>query len=494
MKITWFDKKLISLFPGFAVKRIRNKEKATQIVNKYESLEPSRLRKARGSFGSAEVVSGEASKGLRYLARELDENHDIASGILDIIVNNVVGTGIGIEPQIKDIDGNLLVDLNSQVSKIHDLWQEEPEVTGELKYHGCERMACRSWMRDGEVFTQKMPGFFSGGNYKSGVPFVIELIESDLCPTHLIDNHKKIRYGIKRNGFGRPMTYYFYHDHPGDRDIFSFGSLNDYKPISAKNIIHLKNVKRIRQGRGITVFSTVFGRLDDIRDMEEAERVAARLASAQVIKITRPLDASANTDNDREYQVEPAAIWEMPPGDDVEILSSDRPNNRLSEFVNDQLKRVASGVGAGHSSVSKTFDKSFAAQRQENVEQVGNYEVLQQFFIDHWCKPIYSEFMLMAQNSVLIIPDNIDISTLNDADFVPPVAPWIDPEKAIKAEVLAVKYRFKSQSQVVRERGNNPQKVREQIAKDNEADEAAGLEPLIFDNVNESSDNEERNN
>ena len=53
------------------------------------------------------------------------------------------------------------------------------------------------------------------------------------------------------------------------------------------------------------------------------------------------------------------------------------------------------------------------------------------------------------------------LGTITDADFRGPTIPWIDPLKEIHAEEKAVQAGFKSRSQVIRERGNNPSIVKQ---------------------------------
>ena len=53
--------------------------------------------------------------------------------------------------------------------------------------------------------------------------------------------------------------------------------------------------------------------------------------------------------------------------------------------------------------------------------------------------------------------------------------PWIDPKKEGEAEQLAVSAGFKSRTQVIRERGSNPQDVFEQIKQERAQDAEAGL-------------------
>jgi capsid protein len=65
------------------------------------------------------------------------------------------------------------------------------------------------------------------------------------------------------------------------------------------------------------------------------------------------------------------------------------------------------------------------------------------------------------------------METIWDATHAPPPMPWIDPKKEMEANELAEKRLYKSRSRIIRERGENPSQVLQEIKRDQ--DEAASL-------------------
>ena len=65
--------------------------------------------------------------------------------------------------------------------------------------------------------------------------------------------------------------------------------------------------------------------------------------------------------------------------------------------------------------------------------------------------------------------------SLKKASFQGPTMPWIDPKKEGEAEMIAVGAGFKSRSQVIRERGGNPQDVFEQIKQERKQEKEADI-------------------
>lgn len=457
-----------TISPGWALAR----EKSRLILNSYEVAKKStRFRKPRGDNKSGDFASSEALPNMLKLARDLDQNNDLARGILSTLVNNTVGSGILVEPTVRLKNGDLDEDVNEQILNARERWAKRPEVTGEMDLPESERLAARSLFRDGEIFSQNLVGNVKNFSHYSDIPFSFELIESDMVPVTLRDDSKKIKYGIQRTEWGNPVFYHVYKVHPGDSGSILIAG-TDTRRIPADKINHLKLVDRVRQSRGMSVFASTFGRLDDIRDFEESERFAARIAAAQVIAITKSIDSPSYLGDDenegRSFDVSPGAMWDnLLPGEEPKIISSDRPNNNVESFRNGQMKGASAGTGANYSTISKTYDGTYSSQRQELVEGYTNYDVLTGVFISKFSKPNHENVVGSAFLRGLIrYSKDTDLSTILDADFMNKGMPWIDPDKETKAHERQVKNRFKAISQIIRSKGDNPMTVFRQTARD----------------------------
>jgi len=134
-------------------------------------------------------------------------------------------------------------------------------------------------VRDGEALAQALEGEVRTLNHGTRVPFSLELLEADHLPfTYSRAGTPTITAGVERNGWGRPIAYHFYRNHPGD--LMRFPSEADLRRVPAAGILHLKLVDRMVQARGVSVFASVLSRLEDIKDYEESERIAAKVAAS----------------------------------------------------------------------------------------------------------------------------------------------------------------------------------------------------------------------
>lgn len=340
------ERTLGAISPGWAAARARDRLR----LNAYEAANPSRLHKAKKQSQSGDTSVFAAGQSLREQARWLDENHDLVIGLFDKMEDRVIGAhGIHVEPQPLDLEGNLHSDFAGQLSALWAEWSVRPEVTGMFTRPEAERLLLRSALRDGEVFTQMVRGNVAGLQHSTQVPFSLELLEADFVPFNLNSTSgQQIRQGIIVNAWGRPTGYRVYKNHPA-----SFAGLNaDLKTVSADSMLHLAMRKRLHQLRGISLIHGVITRLSDIKDYEESERVAARIAAALGFYIKRGDAQSLDTETEfstpggqRHYDIAPGMIYdELKPGEDLGMVESNRPNVHLYEFRNGQMRAVAAGT------------------------------------------------------------------------------------------------------------------------------------------------------
>lgn len=444
----------------------------------YDAAQRSRHRPMRGDQRSGNAVMDHARYSLRSWARHLDENHDLAVGVLDDLTKKVIGCGIAIEPMIKAPGGKLANKTNDTLRALWAEWtQSMPEASRTLPWPSIEAMACRTWLRDGEFLIQHLE---SGApiRHRSRVPYSIELIEADYLPFDWsrasTPTQNRIVHGVELTDWREPIAYWLYREHPGDLGLLANPtSLLQVQPelkrVSADVITHVKFARRFGQVRGVSVFHSVLQRLEDIKEYEESERVAARVAAAfcAVIKRNGDFSATSATDGSRIMEMNPGMIFDnLLPGEDVQTIGTDRPNTNLENFRNSQIRAIASGTGTSYSGVSRNYNGTYSAQRQELVESWVGYELMREYLYGVFYRPIWQRFVRMAMAAGLVPMREIDTNTMFAVDFVGPAMPWIDPMKEVEASAKAVEVGFKSRHMVIRENQYDPQVVDEQIKAD----------------------------
>ncbi len=469
--------------PGWAAKRLR----ASVQINAYEAAKPSRTHAAKRESRSANAAVFGAGASIREQARWLDENHDLAIGILDKLEERVVGArGIQIEPQPLTHDGKVHEKFAAVLAKMWERWAESPEVTGCYSLAEAERMMLRSAVRDGEVFTQLIRGPVKGVTYNSKVQFAFEMLEADFVPLSLTgtdENYNTIQ-GVNLNAWGRAVSYNVYKNHPQS----GLGSTTT-KIIPAERMLHMAMRKRLHQVRGVSIFAGVLQRLADVKEYEDSERVAARIAASLGFWIKRG-DASvygdegggewvASDDKYRSFEMSAGTIYDgLAPGEELAMLESNRPNTNMLGFRSGQLRAVASGTRTGYSSIARDYNGTYSAQRQELVEGFEGYAVLQEWFVSRTARPIYRGWIDMVKLSGIEIPADVDPESLHDAVYMAPVMPWIDPVKESDAWKSQIRGGSATEAEWIRARGRSPRQVKSQRMRELEFNKKHGL---VFD-------------
>ena len=305
--------------------------------------------------------------------------------------------------------------------------------------------------------------------------------------------------GIELNAWGAPTAYHVYKANPleGSAGVM-FGS-SDTKRLPASAMLHLKNVVRIRQARGVSVFASVLTRFDDLKDYEESERIAAKIAASMAgyIKKGSPdlydPDASGEA---RGMKFAPGMIFDdLRPGEEIGTIDTNRPNPNLLAYRNGQLKAIAAGTGPTFSSIAKTYDGTYSAQRQELVEGYAMYATMANEFVGRIVRPVYERFIAAAiASGQLIVPRGTNADTIDDAAYLPPSMPWIDPKKEAEAWGMLEDRCYVSGPEIIRKRGGNPIDTLEQQARwlrekaDNDVPVNAGMQMQQQPNTPQEAD------
>jgi len=461
------ERAIAAVSPGWAASRARSRAKVQAYNAAYDAAQPTRLRESARDYGSGNSVVASGAGRIRVHARHLDRNHDIVVNGFNQMVQNVVGRdGIGIEPQPRDAKGNIVESLVDQITPLlRDFWKR-PEVSWCHDFGSAQRLMARTLFRDGEVLYQDLIGPVPFLDHGTTVPYSIEMIEPDLLPLDLNDSIRNIIQGVERNAWGRPVAYHLYKQHPGDPNVL----MPEIKRVSADFMHHAKMVDRIGQVRGVSMLASVLTRLDDLKDYEESERVAAKIAASMAAFIIKgaPQDYGSVEDqkpSGRRMKFQPGMVFDdLVQGESVGTVDTNRPNPNLETYRNGQLRAVAGGMRVSFSSLAKNYNGTYSAQRQELVEQYGAYGVLAYEVIAQIVRPIYERFIQAAiASGELVIPAGVSRTTITDAMYMPPVMPWINPVHEATGLRMMIRAGIRSLTSVISERGGRMYDTLEEI-------------------------------
>jgi len=415
---------------------------------------------AMGTSADSELIT--SLRVMRNRSRQLVRDNPYAKQAVRVIVNNVVGSGVGMQCQVSSGAGKLLGRVNDRIESLHARWAQGPtcHVAGVLSLADIERFCMSQVVTAGECVIRIHRRAFGGGV----VPMALEVIEADRLmdqwQTVRAPNGNLIRMGVEMDEWGRAVAYWFWPRHPGDYQFTSFVP-DKFIRVEAADVIHLYMVDRWPQTRGEPWFHSVLSSLHQQDGYEEAEVIKAR-AAANVVGFVRSAEgvmADGHTDDGRQLlDTEPGTWQKLLPGEDVAGFMPPAPNPALEPFLRYMLRKMASGVGISYESLSRDYTgATYSSARLALLDDRDMYRMVQGWLIRNLRVRLYREFLDAAVLvGALSFPDYYsNVEKYQDAiRFRPRGWNWIDPSKEVIAYKTAVRCGFMSSEDVIAQTGN----------------------------------------
>lgn len=282
-----------------------------------------------------------------------DHNNPLLQALAGKFENFVVGTNPQITPQSSDPDWNT-------ASKADwDEWCKFCDIASLLGFGTQMGLVARTWFEQGDCFI-----ILTQGERRNGKVFPrIQIIEGIRCKTPpWLARDKNVIDGIRIDGNGRPVEYYFAHE-------VAPGKLEWDPPFASDSVIHIFEPSRPGQLRGMSFFHSVINELHDLDDLHILEMQAARknAADATWIKtatgelptamaqraarlrgtegVTTNTGATASQARSEYYQtIGGASVKVLQHGDEVSQNPGQRPSVTTVEYWKLKRELVCAGV------------------------------------------------------------------------------------------------------------------------------------------------------
>lgn len=424
----------------------------------YNSAKSSRLTTGFGvSNTSADMELSSSLRVLRSRSRQLVRDASYAKRAKTIVVNNIIGSGIGMQAQVMTSRGKLDNRVNDEIEEAWERWSraENCHTGGLLSFADYERMAAGQVFEAGEVFNRKYYTAFG----ESEVPFALEIIEAERVPDDIqpiaYSSASRVRMGVESDGFHRPVAYYVRKLHPGDIRMVA-EDIDGIERVLANLIIHLRIIDRWPQTRGEPWLHTAIRKLNDIDGYSEAEIVRSRGAASYMGIIERSdLEMPEVGQKPSDIELEPGAVETLLPGEKFNFVNPNSPNSQADPFLRFMLREIAAGTGVSYESLSRDYSQSnYSSSRLALLDDRDLWKMLQLWFIRTFRYRIHREWMQQAVLSHAIKSISIEeyavyAEKFNAVRFKPRGWSWIDPTKEVEAYKEAVKCGFTTVGQVI---------------------------------------------
>lgn len=416
---------------------------------------------------------------LRDRTRDLVRNNPYVRSAVETYVANAVASGI--KPS------SLVVDSakKNEIRQAWSDWTDEADADGLTDFYGLETLVARAEIDAGECFIRRRPRRPDDG---LSVPLQIQLIEADQLPledNRTLDNGNLVRSGIEFDAIGRRQAYWFWRRHPGDLTD-QRGIPQEQVRVPASEVLHVFRPRRPGQIRGEPELIAAMVRLYLLDQYEDAELERKKIAAMFTVVVTQEQpeepDPTADTDADgtERDHVQPGTTNYLLPGEKVEIPPPADVGPNFEAFMLRALLAACAAMGVPYFAVTGDLRQAnYSSLRAGTVEFRTRLEQFQhQTMVFQFGRMVWQWFLDAAVLSgALQLPGYArDPAPWRRAKWISPKLPWVDPQKDITAEKLAVDAGFKSRSDVIEGQGEDPEEVDQRIAQDKEREKRLGLD------------------
>ncbi len=417
---------------------------------------------------------------VRQKARWLEHNSSIARSYLSLVETHVVGPdGFMLQVQGKRRDGSLDTRGNAAVEKSFHEWCHMGvcELSGRLDFPGLCRLTARTEARDGEALLRMHDARPTESNPWG---FVLEIIDPARLDHRLnedrLNNGNLIRLGIELNGAGRAVAYWL-----RDSNDHTLAWPDGYVRVPAEDMIHFFEPERPEQLRGVSRMASVIETIHQTRKYRKAAEIAARAGASKMgfLKSDGGLGALAAAAADQASDVdldgyelkefEPGQIDELPPGVDFVGWDPKYPHENYEPFIRTTERDIAVGLDVSyHSLTGDLTEVNYSSMRAGSLEERDRWRVRQETFAACVLRRIYLRWLNNAALNRQLgsaVGVGMQLERYTQHRWQGRRWAWVDPEKDIKATVMAINAGLTSPQRVASEMGLDYEEVLEQIAR-----------------------------
>lgn len=459
------DKAIAYFNPVAGMKRAA----ARSAISMYEAGGQGRRMKSWNDRGGSASSATENIRTVRDRSHQLERNNPWATRAIESIAVNTVGVGI-----VPTFSGTAGV-----VKKVEKLWKEWADKTvcdfdGDLNFYGLQELVMRTVAESGEAFVRYRV------DYSIDMPFRVQVLESEFCDASksgtMLENGGWIVQGIEFDKNGKRVAYWLFNQHPDD--IINMSGLTSNR-VPADEVIHVFRKKRPGQVRGVPTGVQSFMRLRDFDDYEDAQLVRQKMAACHVAAVYKnevpddPTGSALDDDAEELDRMEPGQYQYLNPGEEIQFNNPPAVDG-YDEYSRKILQGVAASYGVTYEVISGDYSNvNFSSGRMGWIEMHRNIGSLQwNMFIPKFCNGVMEWFIKFGT-----IKGHFKTFGY---EWTAPRREMIDPVKETKALSEQVRNGFKSWTEAVTETGQDANATFDQLVKEKEARDKAGLQ-LVCD-------------
>lgn len=428
---------------------------------------------------------------MRGRSRDLGRNNGVARGMVQTVVDNVVGVGLRLsaKPDYKAL---------GKTKEWADAWRAN--VQSRFAAYWCTTaihsgdtlngdqlvaQALRSQLENGDA-----TGIFDWlPDRGDGYATKIKVFESDRLSNPMGETDSPIlRGGVKLDpATGAPIGYFVRNAHPGDAYLAGMaGAFPAWEFVPRRTnfgrlrVLHAFDAERPDQHRGKPIMAPVmplFKQLDRYIGAEVAAAVVNGMIAGiietpmtmeDIVELFKnDADAYLKMRRDHAVGLESGSLIPLAPGDKMNAFLPQRPATGFGVFVENVLRIVGTAADLPYELVLKDFSKTnYSSARAALLEAWRSFMRRRDNLGSQWCDPIYWNWLEEQVNAGTVdAPDFYENrAAYQRCKWIGPGRGWVDPVKEAMAAQIRIDSGVSTLEEECAEQGKDWEEVMEQRA------------------------------
>jgi lambda family phage portal protein len=425
-------------------------------------------------------------------SRDIERNSGIAKGGAQTLIDNVVGTGLRLNPQPNYTALGKSKEWADEVSRIiRARWIGYADTTAcdaadTLIFDQMTAQVFRAQLHgDATALPLWLPDRGDGWATK------IQVFDSDRLSTPSTKTEStRLRAGVQKDEYGAPVGYWVRNTHPGDYmlasddGVYSWSFVPKYTPFGRRRFIHCFDQERPGQTRGRPVVSSILSNFKGLDRYTAAEIKAAVHQAMIAFTIETPMDQESIEalfrDNPQAYlgerqkhavTVGDAQMLPLFPGDKLNSFAPTRPASGFAAFQENVGRIIALAYDMPYELLFKDFTKAnYSSMRAAMLEAWRAFNRRRDDLGTQWADPVYTlwleEDINKGSYAGLIEPREFyaNVPAFTRCKWIGPGRGWVDPVKEAVAVETRLLTRVSTLEKECAEQGEDWRDVLEQIA------------------------------
>lgn len=410
-------------------------------------------------------------------SRDAARNNPFARRFLGLVRRNVLGPkGLQLQSRLRT-EGGLKAGVNGTLEGAYSAWGRAGacDVTGRYTRRTLDRLALRHVIVDGTVFCRFLPGRGPHG-------LQLQLLPVDVLALHhradLADG-ARIRLGVETDAFGAIRAYWL---KGGAEAVDGLGLSRNLVRVPAAEMLALSLPDEVLQVLGVPWMQAALKGMYQAQDFAAAGLNKARESAkrggffetdpdaAPTPPLHDGVDGEEGSPTATPYQTLQDGTWDvLPAGLKATPFESDYPNIEYGQFIKDCLRNIASALEVSYISLGNDLsDVNYSSGQLGLGDERTLWQELQEWFVDHWCQPIYEQWLKHA----LVAAPELQSLSFARLQVYAAAASWqrhvwqpLDPLKTVEAQRSRLEAGLTSPQRVMAENGDDPDDVLAEIAE-----------------------------